>query len=83
LASKESSSARRGDDHDRYANIEINYLLQGIEEHAGLAILAAGNRAKIENVVATVSFRYLRPASKKKRAGENLLLVRRAREFLT
>ena len=39
------------DDHDRYANIEINYLLQGIEEHAGLAILAAGNRAKIENAL--------------------------------
>ncbi len=28
------------DAHDRYANIETNYLLQKMEEHDGLAILA-------------------------------------------
>ena len=37
------------DSHDRYANIEINYLLQRIEEYAGLAILATGKRTKIDN----------------------------------
>jgi SpoVK/Ycf46/Vps4 family AAA+-type ATPase len=37
------------DSHDRYANIEINYLLKRIEEYAGLAILATGKRAKIDN----------------------------------
>jgi SpoVK/Ycf46/Vps4 family AAA+-type ATPase len=29
------------DSHDRYANIEINYLLQKMEEHEGIAILAS------------------------------------------
>ena len=29
------------DSHDRYANIEINYLLQRLEAYAGLAILAS------------------------------------------
>jgi SpoVK/Ycf46/Vps4 family AAA+-type ATPase len=28
------------DSHDRYANIEINYFLQRVEEHRGLVILA-------------------------------------------
>jgi len=28
------------DSHDRYANIEVNYLLQKLEEHEGLVILA-------------------------------------------
>ena len=37
------------DSHDRYANIELNYLLQRIGEYAGLAILATGNRTKIDN----------------------------------
>jgi SpoVK/Ycf46/Vps4 family AAA+-type ATPase len=37
------------DSHDRYANIEINYLLQRIEEYAGLAILATGNRTNIDD----------------------------------
>ncbi len=37
------------DSHDRYANIELNYLLQRIEDYAGLAILTTGNRNKIDN----------------------------------
>jgi SpoVK/Ycf46/Vps4 family AAA+-type ATPase len=37
------------DDHDHYANIETNYLLQRIEGYVGLAILAAGNRTEIDN----------------------------------
>jgi SpoVK/Ycf46/Vps4 family AAA+-type ATPase len=38
------------DDHDRYANIETNYLLQRIEGYAGLAILTTGNRTKLNKV---------------------------------
>ena len=37
------------DSHDGYANIEINYLLQRIEDYAGPAILATGTRNKIDN----------------------------------
>ena len=37
------------DGHDRYANVEIDYLLERIEDYAGLAILATGNRTKIDN----------------------------------
>jgi len=39
------------DSHDRYANIEINYLLQRIEEYAGVAILATDKRTKIDNAL--------------------------------
>jgi hypothetical protein len=34
------------DSHDRFANVEINYLLKRIEEYVGLAILVSGNRTK-------------------------------------
>jgi SpoVK/Ycf46/Vps4 family AAA+-type ATPase len=37
------------DSHDRFANIEVNYLLKRIEEYVGLAILASGNRTKIDS----------------------------------
>jgi SpoVK/Ycf46/Vps4 family AAA+-type ATPase len=33
---------------DRYANIEINYLLRRSEKYAGLTILATSNRTKID-----------------------------------
>ena len=36
------------DVHDRYANIEINYLLQKMEEHEGLVILASNMQKKID-----------------------------------
>jgi AAA+ superfamily predicted ATPase len=36
------------DSHDRYANIEINYLLQRIESFAGLAILATNLKAALD-----------------------------------
>jgi SpoVK/Ycf46/Vps4 family AAA+-type ATPase len=36
------------DAHDRYANIEINYLLQRMEEFEGLAILASNLRKNID-----------------------------------
>ncbi len=36
------------DSHDRYANIEINYLLQRLETYRGLAILATNNRGALD-----------------------------------
>ncbi len=36
------------DAHDRYANIEINYLLQKMEEHKGIVILATNFRKNID-----------------------------------
>ena len=36
------------DSHDRYANIEINYLLQKMEEQEGIAILASNFRKNID-----------------------------------
>lgn len=37
------------DAHDRYANIEINYLLQRVEEFEGLVILASNMRKNIDD----------------------------------
>jgi ATPase family associated with various cellular activities (AAA) len=37
------------DSHDRYANIEINYLLQRIESYRGLAILATNMKASLDS----------------------------------
>lgn len=36
------------DSHDRYANIEINHLLQKMEEHEGIVILATNFRRNID-----------------------------------
>jgi SpoVK/Ycf46/Vps4 family AAA+-type ATPase len=36
------------DSHDRYANIEVNYLLQLMETYSGLAILATNRRQAID-----------------------------------
>jgi SpoVK/Ycf46/Vps4 family AAA+-type ATPase len=36
------------DSHDRYANLEINYLLQRMEDYAGLAILATNRRGALD-----------------------------------
>ncbi|WP_372740487.1 ATP-binding protein [Neptunomonas sp.] len=36
------------DSHDRYANIEINYLLQRMETYRGLAILASNMRSALD-----------------------------------
>ncbi len=36
------------DSHDRYANIEINYLLQRIEAYTGLAILATNMKGALD-----------------------------------
>jgi hypothetical protein len=37
------------DSHDRYANIEVNYLLQWMEDYAGLAILATNRRDALDH----------------------------------
>jgi hypothetical protein len=36
------------DSHDRYANIEINYLLQRVESYRGLAVLATNMRSALD-----------------------------------
>lgn len=36
------------DSHDRYANIDINYLLERIENYPGLVILATNKRANLD-----------------------------------
>ena len=36
------------DSHDRYANIEINYLLQRMEEYRGMAILATNMKSQMD-----------------------------------
>jgi SpoVK/Ycf46/Vps4 family AAA+-type ATPase len=35
------------DTHDRYANVEISYLLQKMEEHKGIAILATSHKKDV------------------------------------
>jgi SpoVK/Ycf46/Vps4 family AAA+-type ATPase len=37
------------DAHDRFANIEVSYLLQKIETHPGLTILAANKKSNIDD----------------------------------
>jgi SpoVK/Ycf46/Vps4 family AAA+-type ATPase len=37
------------DSHDRYANIEINYLLQRMESYTGLAILATNMKGALDS----------------------------------
>jgi SpoVK/Ycf46/Vps4 family AAA+-type ATPase len=46
------------DAHDRYANIEINYLLQKMEEHEGIVILTTNFRKNIDDAF-TRRFHYL------------------------
>lgn len=37
------------DSHDRYANIEVNYLLQRMESYSGLAILATNMKSSLDH----------------------------------
>lgn len=37
------------DSHDRYANIEVNYLLQRLEAYRGLAILATNLKSSLDH----------------------------------
>jgi SpoVK/Ycf46/Vps4 family AAA+-type ATPase len=59
------------DSHDRYANIEISYLLQKMEEYEGLAILATNMRqhldeAFIRRLAMTVLFPFPDEASRRR-----------------
>jgi len=40
------------DAHDRYANIEISYLLQRLEEHPGLAVFALNDTRNLDEAFA-------------------------------
>jgi len=58
------------DSHDRYANIEINYLLQRIEAFSGLAILATNMKSAIDGAFVRrlrfiVSFAHPGPSERK------------------
>ena len=37
------------DSHDRYANIEVSYLLQRMEAHSGLCILASNHKHAVDD----------------------------------
>ena len=58
------------DSHDRYANIEINYLLQRMESYRGLAILATNMKSALDQAFLrrlrmVVDFPYPGPAERK------------------
>jgi SpoVK/Ycf46/Vps4 family AAA+-type ATPase len=60
-----------GDAHDRYANIEVAYLLQKIEEYTGVVILATNLRRNIDEAFArrldhTVEFTLPRTAERRR-----------------
>jgi hypothetical protein len=58
------------DSHDRYANIEINYLLQRMEAYRGLAILATNMKSALDTAFMRrlrfiVNFQFPGPAERK------------------
>jgi len=59
------------DSHDRYANIEINYLLQRMEAFSGLAILASNMKGAMDSAFLRrlrfiVNFQFPGPAERKR-----------------
>lgn len=59
------------DSHDRYANIEINYLLQRMEAFSGLAILATNMKSALDHAFMRrlrfiVNFPYPGPAERRR-----------------
>jgi hypothetical protein len=54
------------DSHDRYANIEINYLLRRSEKYAGLTILATSNRTRIDQRLLR-RFHFIIPVPRRKK----------------
>lgn len=59
------------DSHDRYANIEINYLLQRMEAFSGLAILATNMKAALDTAFLrrlrfVVNFQFPGPVERKR-----------------
>jgi SpoVK/Ycf46/Vps4 family AAA+-type ATPase len=58
------------DSHDRYANIEINYLLQRMEAYRGLAVLATNMKSALDQAFMRrlrfiVNFPFPGPAERK------------------
>ena len=61
------------DSHDRYANIEISYLLQKMEEYEGVAILATNLRQNLDEAFARrLSMRRRVPVSRRRRPRADL-----------
>jgi hypothetical protein len=59
------------DSHDRNANIEINYLLQRMEQYAGLAILATNRKSDLDpaflrRIRFVVAFPFPNPADRRR-----------------
>jgi hypothetical protein len=59
------------DAHDRYANIEINYLLQRMEQYRGLAILATNMKSSLDAAFVrrlrfVVNFAFPAPSERKR-----------------
>ncbi len=57
------------DSHDRHANVEINYLLQRIEDYAGLAVMATNRKGDLDpaflrRIRFVVSFPFPRAAAR-------------------
>src|SRR2546426_717125 len=64
------------DSHDRYANIEVNYLLQKMEEHDGVVILASNFTKNLDDAfMRRIQFSVAFPLPEKE---ERLQLWRRA-----
>ena len=54
------------DSHDRYANIEINYLLRRCEKYGGLTILGVNNRTRIHKA-SMRRFHFIIPVSRRRK----------------
>jgi hypothetical protein len=39
------------DSHDRYANVEVSYLLQKMEQYEGIAILSTNLRSNMDDAI--------------------------------
>ena len=64
------------DSHDRYANIEVNYLLRRASKYSDVTILAIANGAKIDKALIR-RFRFvIRIPRRERRAARSLPLVR-------
>jgi ATPase family associated with various cellular activities (AAA) len=58
------------DSHDRYANIEINYLLRKSEKHPGLTIVAISNRTRINKMLLR-RFHFIIPVPRRRKLPES------------
>jgi len=58
------------DSHDRYANIEINYLLRKSEKYPGLTIVAISNRTRINKMLLR-RFHFVIPVPRRRKLQES------------